>query len=80
MKQSIEFVKKIRRLEIKEAIEDLRRYNKEVEEAKKIAGSLGYPTLDTYDYALAAEWVAAEEKVIKLFKARNNFSMFKAAM
>lgn len=68
------FIKQIRRIEIQDAIEDLRKYKKEVEGATKIAGELGYPTLDSYDYALAAEYVAAENKAIKLFKLRNDFS------
>lgn len=80
MKQNIEFIKKVRRTEIKEAIEDLRNYKKEVEEAKKVAGQLGYPTLESYDYALVAEWCAAEEKIIKLFKTRNDFNVLKVAM
>ena len=67
------FIKQIRRIEIKYAIEDLRKYKQEVAEALVVAGQLGYPTLDTYDYALAAEYVAAENTVIKLFKARNDF-------
>jgi hypothetical protein len=73
MKQGFEFVKQIRRLEIKRAIEDLRSYQKEAEETKKIAGQLGYPTLESYDYALVAELVAATSKVSKLFKVRNSF-------
>lgn len=67
------FIKQIRRIEIKYAIEDLRKYKKEVEGAAKIAGQLGYPTLDSYDYALAAEYVAAENKVKRLFQVRNDF-------
>ena len=74
------FIKQIRRIEIKDAIEELREYKQEVAEALIVAGQLGYPTLDTYDYALAAEYVAAENKVTKLFKARNDFSVFKVAM
>lgn len=72
------FIKQIRRIEIKYAIEDLRKYKQEVAEALVVAGQLGYPTLDTYDYALAAEYVAAENTVIKLFKARNDFSFIGA--
>lgn len=72
------FIKQIRRIEIKDAIENLREYKQEVAEALVVAGQLGYPTLDSYDYALAAEYVAAENKVIKLFKLRNDFSFIGA--
>lgn len=64
-------VKRIRRAEIKEAIKDLRAYNKEYEETAKVAGQLGYPTVESYDYALVAELVGAANRVMKLFKARN---------
>jgi len=80
MKQNIEFIKKIRRVEIKEAIEDLRAYNKEYEETKKVAGQLGYPTVESYDYSLVAELVAAQNKVAKLFKTRNDFNVLQEAM
>lgn len=80
MKQGFEFVKQIRRLEIKRAIEDLRNYQKEAEETKKIAGQLGYPTLESYDYTLVAELVAATNKVSKLFKARNDFKVLQEAI
>lgn len=80
MNTSIEFIKKIRRVEIKEAVENLRVYNKQYEEAKRIAGQMGYPTVASYDYALVAELTAAQNKVIRLFKTRNDFKMLSEAI
>ena len=80
MKQNIEFIKKLRRVEIKEAVENLRTCNKQYEEAKRTAGQMGYPTVASYDYALVAELTAAQNKVSRLFKARNDFEILQEAM
>ena len=65
------FIKQIKRVEIKRAIEDLREYLRQCKEVAKEAAAQGYPTLASYDYALVAETDAAHNKVSRLFKARN---------
>ena len=52
--------------EIEDAVEDLRSYEKEYKEAEKKWGWLG---VQIYDYALAAEYVAAENKLKKLYRS-----------
>lgn len=55
--------------EIKDAVESLKAYEKEYKEAEKVAGQLGYPDVQCYDYALAAEYCAAEDRVNKLYRS-----------
>lgn len=55
--------------EIKDAVESLKAYEKEYKEAEKVAGRLGYPDVQCYDYALAAEYCAAEDRVNKLYRS-----------
>lgn len=69
------FIKQIKRVEIKRAIEDVREYLKQCSDAKVQAGEYGYATLAEYDYALVAETNAAYEKVKRLFKVRNVFAV-----
>lgn len=72
------FIKKIRRVEVKRAIEDYREYQRQCKEVAKEAAQQGYPTLSSYDYALVAETSAAYNKILRLFKARNDFSFIGA--
>lgn len=67
------FIKKIRRVEIKRTIEDYREYQRKCKEVSNEAAQQGYPTLSSYDYALAAETSAAYNKISRLFKSRNDF-------
>ena len=67
------FIKQIKRVEIRRAIEDVREYLKQRNDAKVQASEHGYATLVAYDYALVAETNAAYEKVKRLFRARNIF-------
>lgn len=67
------FIKQIKRVEVKRAIEDYREYQRKCKEVSKEAAEQGYPTLASYDYALVAETSAAYNKISRLFKSRNDF-------
>ena len=66
--------KQAKRVEIKQAIEDYREYQRKCKEVSKEAAQQGYPTLASYDYALVAETGAAYNKIGRLFKDRNKLS------
>ena len=70
--------KQAKRVEIKQAIEDYREYQRKCKEVSKEAAEQGYPTLASYDYALVAETGAAYNKIGRLFKDRNKLSFIGA--
>ena len=72
------FIKQIKRVEVKRAIEDYREYQRKCKEVSKEAAEQGYPTLASYDYALVAETGAAHNKIGRLFKDRNKLSFIGA--